>query len=156
MQYPALLGTLLLIWSGQVLAQGALPGAFRGMAVTSSLLVVNPERDIPTIVPRTLFATLEREELVAVLLQNNSEPRRLSLSRQPQVLRLASSPSPVKYRFTSDSVELRYLFGPAVALRADVGEHHGVRPMWNGFMHSRSPGGPLRDTQATAGIGISF
>jgi hypothetical protein len=156
MRHPTLLGALLLIWCGQVLSQTAASDGFRAMAVASSLLVVYPERYAPTLVPRTIFPTLKREELSAAFLQNNFEPGLLSSLRQTQVLRFASGPSAVKYRFTSDSVELRYLFRPAIAVRADIGENHGARPMWNGFMNRRRPSGPLHDTQATAGIGFSF
>jgi hypothetical protein len=156
MRYPTLLGTLLLIWSGQALSQTAASEGFLGMAVTSSLLVVYPEEDVPTIGLRRTFPTLKREEVIATFLKDSFEPGLLSSRRQPRALRFASGPSAVKYRFTSDSVEVRYLFRPAISLRADIGENHGPRPMWNGFMNRRTTGGPLHNTQATAGIGISF
>ena len=152
MRYRTLVGTsLLLIWSGQILAQTIAFEGLTRMTVASGLLVFTSEGDVPL---RTT-ATLNRNELVAVLLQNGLEPHHLS-SRYQAELRVPSSPSSVQYRFTSDAAELKYLFYPAVALRADIGEYHSVRPMWTGFIRSRSSGGPLHNTRASLGIGISF
>ena len=177
MRYQTLVLGFLIVWAGEAFAQNAVTAGMGGIA--STVLLMDSDRGLSNMYGGSVIATLTESKLnrgallretlletrpalsptasgsIAAFLLDSSQTRNF-LSFRQLAFPLASSNSSLKYRFTSDSLEVKYLFTRVLAVRADVGEQHAARPTWNGYMHTRTPGGPLNQTQARAGIGLSF